>query len=108
MCLKREVLSDILESINQFNLILDSFNIKALCMNAQQIDNYVYYDLRLSPHTKVKDIARYSDEISLALKKPCKPSIKVLHELGVVRLEFATPHDKTLNLPMMTYLKVIF
>lgn len=87
-----------MEEITNFNNILDAFAIKANCINAEKIDNYVFYDLRLSPHTKVKDLAKFSDEISLALKKPCKPSIKVLHELGVVRLEFISPHDKTLKL----------
>lgn len=86
------------ETVQQFNNILSSFHIKANCLSAQQVDNYVFYDLRLHPNTKVKDISRYSDEISLALKKPCKPSIKIMHKEGIVRLEFATPPEKTLQL----------
>lgn len=62
-----------------------------------QVDNYVYYDLKLQPRGKVKEIQRYSDEISLALKKS-KPSVKVLHEQGVVRVEFASPREKPLQL----------
>jgi S-DNA-T family DNA segregation ATPase FtsK/SpoIIIE len=87
-----------IEQIQQFNDILKSFKIKAECVFYHKSDNYTYFDLRLMPNGKVKDIQRYSDEISLALKTPCKPSIRILHELGVVRLEFASPRKSTLNL----------
>jgi S-DNA-T family DNA segregation ATPase FtsK/SpoIIIE len=87
-----------MDTVLQFNHILNSFNIKASCVGAHQVDNYVYYDLRMHPQARVKEIQKYSDEISLALKKPGKPSIKVLHELGVVRIEFAMPREKPLNL----------
>jgi len=87
-----------MDTVLQFNHILNSFNIKASCVGAHQVDNYVYYDLRMHPQARVKEIQKYSDEISLALKKPCKPSIKVLHELGVVRIEFAVPREKPLRL----------
>lgn len=87
-----------MDTIQQFNQILNSFNIKASCLSARQVDNYTYYDLRLHPNAKVKEIQKYGDEISLALRKPCKPSIKVLHEQGVVRVEFATPREKPLRL----------
>lgn len=86
------------ENIQNFNNILQSFNIKARCIDHKLIDNYFFYDLKLNPNAKVKDIYKYSDEISLALKTPCKPGIKVLHEKGVVRLEFASPRTKSLNL----------
>lgn len=87
-----------MENIQNFNNILQSFNIKAQCINHQKVDNYFYYDLKLNPAAKVKDIQKYSDEISLALKTPCKPGVKVLHDQGVVRLEFASPRTKSLNL----------
>ena len=88
----------IMETIQQFNKILESFSIRALCTNSQEVDNYFFYDLKLNPHARVRDIHRYSDEISLALKTPCRPSIKVLHDLGVVRLEFVSPREEPLNL----------
>lgn len=87
-----------MELINDFNDILKSFKIKADCVNHKQIDNYFYYDLKLNPNARVKDIQKYSDEISLALKTPCKPGVKVLHNEGVVRLEFATPRISALKL----------
>ena len=87
-----------MDSAQQFNQILNSFNIKASCLDARQVDNYIYYDLKLHPHAKVKELQKYSDEISLALKKSGKPSIRVLHELGIVRMEFALPREKPLKL----------
>jgi S-DNA-T family DNA segregation ATPase FtsK/SpoIIIE len=87
-----------MELIQDFNKILTSFNIKASCVDHRRVDNYFYYDLKLNPSAKVKDVQKYSDEISLALKTPCKPSVKVLHSEGVVRLEFATPRLAPLKL----------
>lgn len=86
-----------MDTVQHFNQILSSFNIKATCLNMHQVDNYVYYDLKLHPRAKVKDIQKYADEISLALKKS-KPSVKVLHEQGVVRVEFASPRETPLKL----------
>lgn len=87
-----------METAVQFNQILSSFSIKAKCLQANQVDNYVFYDCKLQPSARVKDLQKYGDEISLALKMPCKPSVKVLHERGVVRVEFALPREKPLML----------
>jgi S-DNA-T family DNA segregation ATPase FtsK/SpoIIIE len=87
-----------INQIKDFNNILNSFRINASCTNFQLIDNYFYYDLKLNPNAKVNDVKKYSDEISLALKSPCKPSIRVLHQQGLVRLEFAGIRNKSLQL----------
>jgi DNA segregation ATPase FtsK/SpoIIIE, S-DNA-T family len=87
-----------METIARFNEILKSFKIGAVCINAKQVGNYTYYDLNIGSNTKVAVLSKFSDEISLALKMPCKPSIRVIHERGIVRLEFVTPVDKTLKL----------
>lgn len=84
--------------MQDFESILHSFGIKARCVAHKVVDNYFYYDLKLLPNAKVNDIKRCSDEISLALKSPCKPGIKVLHQEGLVRLEFAAPRTTPLNL----------
>jgi S-DNA-T family DNA segregation ATPase FtsK/SpoIIIE len=87
-----------METIEDFNKILKAFKIQATCVAANQVDNYLYYDLKLDPSAKVKGIEKFSDEISLALKSPCKPSFKIMRELGLVRLEFVFPSEKTLQL----------
>ncbi len=87
-----------MENIHNFNSILNLFKIKALCVDYKSSDNYCSYDLRLHNNAKVKDIQKYSDEISLALKSPCKPNVRILHNEGIVRLEFVTPQTKPLKL----------
>jgi len=81
-----------------FEKIVQSFGIKASCVDCSETGNYFNYDLKLYPNAKVNHIRRCCDEISLALKTPCKPSIKVLHKEGIVRLEFATAGASGLNL----------
>lgn len=87
-----------MENIKYFDNVLQSFKIKATCVDYKMIDNYFYYDIRLSPNAKVRDIERSINEISLVLKAPSKPSMKIIHDLGVVRLEFAQPRINKLNL----------
>lgn len=84
--------------IEKFNLILSAFKIKALCVDFNQIDNYLYYDIKLEPKTKVKDISKHSDEIALTMKASGKPIIKILHDKGVVRLEFFCQRNYKSNL----------
>lgn len=87
-----------MDTTQQFNQILNSFNIKASCLAAYKVDNYIFFDLHLHPNGKVKDIQKFSDELSLALRAPCKPSFKVMHDQGIVRMEFVTPRNTPLNL----------
>lgn len=87
-----------MNNVLEFDSILKAFNIKASCVDYHEVDNYCYYDLRLKTNARVKDVQKYSDEISLALKSPCKPSIKIIHQEGVVRLEFASARTKPLSL----------
>jgi len=87
-----------MDPIKDFDNILNSFKIKALCASYNSIGNYFYYDIKLLPGGRVKDIQKYSDEISLALKSGCKPIIKIMHSTGVVRMEFALPSNASLKL----------
>lgn len=87
-----------METIQDFNNILQSFKIKASCVNHQKVDNYFFYDLKLNPAAKVKDVSKFGDEISLALQAPGKPSIRVMHDKGLVRLEFVSPRTTPLKL----------
>jgi len=87
-----------MDNIIQMNDILQSFKIKAACVNYEENDNYSFYDLALFPSGKVLDVKRFVDEISMALRAPGKPSLKVLHEKGLVRLEFVSKRTSQLNL----------
>lgn len=86
-----------MELVKTFNNILKNFAIKATCVNSQQLDNYLYFDLKLDPNGKIRDLQKYSNEIALHLQME-KPSIKILHQKGVIRFEFISSRDKTLKL----------
>jgi S-DNA-T family DNA segregation ATPase FtsK/SpoIIIE len=87
-----------MDAIQNFNSILQSFSIKAACVDHKQLDFYFYYDVRLQPKARMRDIQKFDLEIALALKTPCKPRFKVMADAGVVRMEFITPREKPLNL----------
>lgn len=84
--------------IKNFNEILSSLNVDALCIKSETLDNYKYFDIKLSNNTKVKDIEKLNDEISLLLKSSNKFSIKKLYSEGLVRVEFVSKKDSKLNL----------
>lgn len=86
------------QNIQAFNNILRNFDIQARCVDHREVDNYFFYDIRLSPQTKIKDIQKFSDELSLMMKTSCKPHFKILHKEGVLRLEFVNPREKRLDL----------
>lgn len=87
-----------MKDIDYFNKILSSFKLKAQCVSYNKLDNYFYYDLKLHPNARVRDINKYADELSLALQTPGKPSLKILHAQGLVRVEFALPRENSLKL----------
>lgn len=77
-----------MEQIQNLNTILSAFKLGAICKNFSEYKNACFYDVELQPGTKVKDIEKYSAELSLALRKSGKPRIIVSSEEGVLRIEF--------------------
>src|SRR5277367_2075593 len=76
------------------NKVLASFKVKAECVNYTKVRNVSLYDLCLEPGTKVRELNKFSDEIALSLKAKARPLIRIMSELGVVRLELIdeNPH----------------
>ena len=72
-----------------FNEILRSYKIKARCVSSNDTNSYMSFDVALEAGGKVRDLTKYADEISLRLKSYTKPTVKVLHNEGVVRVGFA-------------------
>lgn len=77
-----------MDNITKLNSILNAFKISAACRRFHEHKNACFYDIELNPGTRVKDLEKYSTELSLALKAYSKPKIKVLPETGFVRLEY--------------------
>ena len=86
------------DNIQNFNKILESFNIKAQCVNYVNNSNYSFYDIKLDPKTKVSSLEKYNNEISLALKANNRSTIKILYDRGIVRFEFCSDNSKKLQL----------
>jgi S-DNA-T family DNA segregation ATPase FtsK/SpoIIIE len=87
-----------MDKIQQINSIFRSYKILALCKDYKEINNYCYYDIILEPTARVKDIEKFSTEIGIALKKYGKPSIRLLSELGIIRLEFFNNNSYIINI----------
>jgi DNA segregation ATPase FtsK/SpoIIIE, S-DNA-T family len=69
------------------NEILESFKIKASCVSYKKVRNVTLYDILLNPGTRVRDLQKFSDEISLVLRAKSKPFVRPIPEHGIVRLE---------------------
>jgi S-DNA-T family DNA segregation ATPase FtsK/SpoIIIE len=76
-----------MSNIENLDEILNSFKVKANCISYQKIRNVSLYDLRLAPGTRVKELQKFSSEISLAMKAKATPIVRIKPELGIVRLE---------------------
>ncbi len=87
-----------LEKIQELNSIFSAYRISATCLNYKESNNYCFYNVRLNPRTRIKDLEKFSNEIGLALRAPGKPSIALVPEEGAVRLEFFRNQSKTIQL----------
>lgn len=73
--------------IEQMNNVLSGFKIKATCVNAEEHNHFRFFDLKLSPGTKINKIKNLCGELALALNSHSTPIIKVIPEKGIVRLQ---------------------
>lgn len=79
------------------NQVLQAFKIKANCVSANQHRHFSFYDLELEPGTKISKINQYSKEIALALKSKSVPIVKMMPELGIVRLQLVHKQAELLS-----------
>lgn len=86
------------EPVQNLNTILAAFKIAASCKSYSEYKNACFYDVELAPGTKVKDVEKYSTELSLALKKASKPRVTISSEEGVLRLEFINANKQKTSL----------
>lgn len=84
--------------ILHLNTLLSAFNIGATCQNYVDLPHLTCYDLRLNPGTRIRQIEKYAGELALALKVESQPTLKLLNEQGLLRLEFTKPRTGKLDL----------
>ena len=77
-------MSDKTENINN---ILSLFKIQATCQHITESPNATYYDLALAPGFRIRAIEKYLAELTLALRLSYLPTIKILNDQGILRLE---------------------
>lgn len=87
--------------IHHLNNILASKNIKGTCIKAEAHRHLAFYDIKLAPSGNVNKIRSSVDEIAMALKTKTVPIVKVIPELGIVRLQVAIRDADTLPISDM-------
>jgi len=70
-----------MNNVEKLNDILKQFKIGATCRNFGEYKNSFYYDLELKPGTRIQNIEKYINELSLILKAPSKPQLDLLLQL---------------------------
>ena len=75
------------EKIDSINNLLKLFKIGAKCIQHQKLRNVSSYDLVLDAGGQVKEIYKYSNELSLCLKSKSPVSIQTITEQGIIRIE---------------------
>ncbi len=86
-----------MNKVEKLNGILSAFKIAAVCKNYSEYKSSCFYDIELAPGTKIKDIEKFSSELSLALKKGGKPRVLLQAEVGLLRLEFVQRNEEKLS-----------
>lgn len=69
------------------NTVFDNYKINAQCIAHTKIRNTSLYDIKLGNGTKIKTISNFAKEIALGIKSQTIPTIKIVPEKGIIRLE---------------------
>jgi len=86
------------EKIENINSLLKLFKIGAKCIQHQKLRNVSSYDLVLDAGGQVKEIYKYSNELSLCLKSKSPVSIQTITEQGIIRIEVVEDYPSVLQL----------
>ena len=73
-----------IESVNE---AFEAFKISAECINAEKHGHFAFFDIVLSPGTRISEIQKYSDELAIALKTHSSFTLKPLPSKGIIRLQ---------------------
>jgi len=84
-------------SAPEFNSILSKFKINATCFEDYHDEYVSSYDLTFNVGSKIKNIDKVKDELALALKSVGRPSIKILHDRGLVNVSFISKQLESLS-----------
>ena len=87
----------------ELNNLFLAFKIRAICRNHLEYKGLSSFDIELKPGARIRDVEKYLDEISLALRFSGKPTLKILGQEGILRLEIANQCNNAVNLFSLGY-----
>lgn len=77
--------------------VLSGLGIAAKCINAVAHRHLAHYDIELSCKTNIREIEVKLREIALRIKSKTIPFLKIIPELGIVRLQCATKEADSIS-----------
>ena len=94
------------ELVDILNNIFDGFKIKAKCIKGIKHRHFLLFDVVLQPGCRVNDIAKFSEEMALAMKSVTPILVTSIPKEGIVRLQ--TTHCKASILKFKEYNDYVF
>lgn len=91
------------EMVELLNSTLDGLRLDAKCVDATLHRHFAYYDVKLGPKCRLRQIENHSKEIALNLKSLSDPIVKTLRQQGLVRLQVVMGEPEPL--PLLDLLK---
>lgn len=79
------------------NKILNDIGIKVTCCKVVIHHHFAYFDLNWDPSISISSLNRSLREIAIGIKSKTIPIIKVISELGIVRLQVSMKSSETLH-----------
>lgn len=86
------------EMIDALNLAFAGLRLDAECVNATVHRHFAFYDVRLGPKCRLRQIENHAKEIALNLKSLSDPIVKTLRQQGLVRLQVVMGEPTSLSL----------
>lgn len=92
-----------MDNTEKLNKVFNTFKIAATCTNFFEYKNACFYDVELQPGTRIRDVEKYLNELSFAMRIPGKPALKILSDKGLLRFEFLKPRTNKVDLFQLGY-----
>lgn len=93
-------------NMERLNTVLSNLKIGGNCIKSHYHKHLAFYDVELDPGTTVSKLERRTKEIALALRSKTLPIVKLMPELGCVRLQVAHKDVEIVSLSNLLTLNV--
>ena len=86
------------ENVNLLNDVLNSYNVKAMCVSASRMDSFDLFYVKILRGCKIKDLESISRELQLLLRLDSRPIFIPDSESGYIKMVSAKRTNKILSL----------